>query len=104
MFWMDTDPELFFADAAKVCAASKYSMSEIEAIFWNEVRPAVRSNLRGLAGEWTGFEIEELAQRIRKRNRFGSRLPIKVLHPVNTWWEKLRREIETRRGQESRPK
>jgi hypothetical protein len=45
MFWMDTDPNIFLESAARVCAQSKYSLPEIEQIFWNEVRPAVRFNL-----------------------------------------------------------
>jgi hypothetical protein len=45
MFWMDTDPEISLLHCAEVCARSKYSLSEIEAIFWNEVRPAVAFNL-----------------------------------------------------------
>src|SRR5580692_7565286 len=37
MFWMDTDPEEELEYAARVCAGSKYSVPEIEEIFWNEV-------------------------------------------------------------------
>jgi hypothetical protein len=50
MFWMDTDPEDFLRSSAEICARSKYSISEIEAIYWNEVRPAVGANLYSVAG------------------------------------------------------
>ena len=95
MFWMDTDPEFFLKGAAEVCARSKYSLSEIEEIFWNEVRPAVKFNLLSVAGEWRGFEIGWLSQRILQEHRFGRRLPIKLLHPDSKlWWLKLLAEIE----------
>ena len=61
MFWMDIDPVIFLKSAAQVCARSKYSLSEVEQIFWNEIRPAVRFNLLSPVGEWAGFEIEGLS-------------------------------------------
>ena len=95
IFWMDTDPNIFLSGAAQVCAQSKYSLPEIERIFWNEVRPAVQFNLMSLAGEWTGFEIEWLSQRILKTSHFGRRLPIKYLHLYSWfWWKRLRAGIE----------
>jgi hypothetical protein len=98
MFWMDTDPALFLKGAAQVCARSKYTLTEIEHIYWNEVCPAVRFNLFSLAGAWQGFHIDWLSERILKTNRFGRRLPIRFLHRyVNDWWEKLRSEIERER-------
>jgi len=100
VFWMDTDPGIFLESAARICAQSKYSLSEIEQIFWNEVRPALRFNLRSIAGEWSGFETGWLSQRILSTNRFGRRLPIKYLHPSeSSWWRKLRDEIERVRNE-----
>lgn len=100
MFWMDTDPEIFLESAARVCARSKYSPAEIETIFWNEVRPAVKFNLATAVPGWTGFETGWLTQRILKKNRFGRRLPLKALHPdTSRWWKRLRAEIETARQQ-----
>jgi hypothetical protein len=94
VFWLDTDPAIDFAEAAKICARSKYSLPELEAIFWNELRPALRFNLLSLAGEWAGFEINWLSDRILKTNCFGCPLPIKAFRPgINSWWENLRREI-----------
>jgi hypothetical protein len=90
-FWMDTDPGILLPRVAEVCAASKYSLVELEAIYWNEVRPAVSFNLFMLpAPEWAGFEITWLTNRILKKHRFGKRLPIKWLDPyANNWWKKL---------------
>ena len=40
-FWMDTDPAASFPGIVRICAESKYTLEELEAIFWNEIRPAV---------------------------------------------------------------
>lgn len=90
-FWMDTDPSIFLADVARACAESKYSLAELEAIFWNEVRPAVSFNMGALpAPEWVGFEIEWLKERVLRKSRFGKPLPRKWLHPYpESWWRKL---------------
>jgi hypothetical protein len=94
-FWMDTDPQILLPGVVKVCAASKYTMAELEAIYWNEVRPAVSFNLWMLpAPEWAGFKIDWLVDRILKRHRYGTRLPVKWLHlEANRWWRRLEGEI-----------
>jgi hypothetical protein len=98
MFWMDTDPEEELENAARTCARSKYSLAEIEQIFWNEVRPAVRFNLRSVAGEWRGFEIGWLSERILETHRFGHRLPFRFLHRQdNAWLKRLKFAIEQMR-------
>ena len=96
MFWMDTDPGLLIDNIAEVCFKSKYSIDELEHIFWNEVRPAVTFNLLMLsAPEWNGFEITWLENRILKKHKFGKRLPRKWLHHYsNSWWQKLKKKIE----------
>ncbi|MCB1559971.1 MAG: hypothetical protein KDI75_02530 [Xanthomonadales bacterium] len=100
MLWMDVDPAREVEGLARICARSKYSMSELEAIFWNEVRPAVSFNMTLLpAPEWTGFEIEWLKTRILEKHRFGARLPWKFLHPYSSmWWFQLRHAIQTLRA------
>ena len=100
IFWMDTDPMIFLKSAAQACARSKYSLSEVEQIFWNEVRPAVRFNMMSLLGEWAGFEIAGLSQRILETNRFSKKLPVKYLHPHSGyWWSRLCTEIEQLRDE-----
>jgi len=92
---MDSDPNLDLERVAELCTNSKYSLSEMEEIYWNEVRPAVRFNLFSLAGEWAGFDIDWLAQRIIDCHRFGKRLPRRYLHPHSSfWWRRLSSEIQ----------
>jgi hypothetical protein len=94
-FWMDTDPALLLPGVIDACADSKYSLAELEEIYWNEVRPAVSFNLWMLpAPEWVGFEIHWLTERILRRHRAGKRLPRKWLHPyAHAWWRKLCRGV-----------
>jgi hypothetical protein len=101
VFWMDTDPEPSLELTAQVCAQSKYTLPDLEQIFWNEVRPALKANLRSVAGEWAGCEIGWLSNRILEVNRFGRRLPVKSLYPEEgAWWTRLRAAVERRRGSE----
>ncbi|UHQ24718.1 hypothetical protein LVB77_08540 [Lysobacter sp. 5GHs7-4] len=94
-FWMDTDPAQVLAGAARTCAGSNYSLDELEAIYWNEVRPAVAFNLRaGPAPEWAGFELEWLTQRILAKSRYGRGLPWRWLRPDTAhWWRELRTAV-----------
>jgi hypothetical protein len=90
-FWMDTDPEPLLPEIARVCAESKYSIAELEAIYWNEVRPAVAFNLRwNPVPEWTGFTRESLTARVLAKHRYGRPLPWRWLHREDrAWWERL---------------
>ena len=99
-FWMDTDPGFLLGRIAGVCTASKYSLDELEQIYWNEVRPAVSFNLLLIpAPEWSGFEIEWLKGRVLRKSRFGRRLPWKCLYRhSNFWWLRLRGEVVKLRG------
>lgn len=98
MVWMDTDIDEFFPRIVAVCAASKYSLSELEQIFWNEVEPAVGVNLWDIAGEWRGFIREELAKLILQKHRFGAGKPLTFLRPyADRIWGRLAAEIINQR-------
>lgn len=90
-FWMDTDPEPLLPDIARTCAGSKYSVAEIEAIYWNEVRPAVAFNLcANPAPEWAGFTRESLIGRVLAKHRYGRPLRWRWLHREDrVWCERL---------------
>jgi len=95
-FWMDTDPGYFLKNIAELCAKSKYSIEELQLIYWNEVRPAVSFNMRaGAAPQWAGFDTNFLTDRILKKHKYGKRLPTPYFHQYsNLWWKKLKIEIE----------
>ncbi|MBM3755300.1 MAG: hypothetical protein FJW38_15110 [Acidobacteria bacterium] len=74
--FLDTDVESFHVSTAQVCAASPYSVAELERIFEEEVAPVCQSNLFQVAGEWAGFDNEALvaaiAARPPRRHRFST--------------------------------
>jgi hypothetical protein len=98
--WMDTELAFVLPGMAEVCAASKYSIEELEQIYWNEVRPAVKFNLWDLpAPEWAGFELEGLTRLILAKHRFGRRLPTAWLRPhARACWREIRAAILERRA------
>ena len=73
---LDTDVRLDRSWRASALAASPYSLSELERILVDEVEPVCRSNLRAVAGEWAGFDLDMLQERILERLRS----PFRVMH------------------------
>jgi len=102
-FWMDTDPLPLFSRIVDVCARSKYSLHDLESIYWNEVMPAVAFHLWLLpAPAWAGLESDALQGRVLKKHRFGKKLPRRWLHPyANEWWKKLRAAVSEKRESET---
>jgi len=103
-FWMDTDPEIFLPQVVAICSKSKYSTEELEAIYWNEVYPAISFNLgMAPAPEWSGLELEWLSRQILKKHRFGKHFPPKWLDPYSRkWWHKLEQGLTKVRKTSSR--
>jgi len=98
LLYMDTDPNFELDGIAEICARSDYTLGDLEAILFNEVRPAVSSNLFMLpAPEWRGFEIEWLTKRVLKKHRFGKPLPKFFIIYTKEWWNKLAPLIEDKR-------
>jgi hypothetical protein len=99
ILFMDTDPALNLENMAGVCAASPYSIDEIEKILFNEVLPACRFNMFMLpAPEWAGFETTWLVQRILRKHRFGRWRPLLLRRYTNGWWARLEPMIRARRA------
>jgi hypothetical protein len=91
MLWMDTDPEEEIAYIVRVCAESKYSIGELEAIYWNEVRPAVQFNMRiPTTPAWQGFNLDWLCERILKKHRYGRPMRWRWYYrEAASWWGRL---------------
>ena len=49
---------------ARVVAASGYTEAEVEEILYGEVFPVCIWNMRSVAGEWAGFDVDWLQGRI----------------------------------------
>jgi hypothetical protein len=84
--FLDTDVRLSFAYIARVAAASKYTLEELEAICRDEVAPIVESNLLQVAGEWAGFPDEWLVESIVSRLERKPWLPHVMLTDVMSDW------------------
>lgn len=52
---------------ARALSESPYSEEELERIMFEEVYPVLVGNLRCVAGEWKGFDLDALEQAILKR-------------------------------------
>ena len=100
MFFMDTDTAIFAEGIARTCAASKYSLEELEDILFQEVLPACRFNLLMLpAPEWTGFTLEYLTEQVLEKHRFGKRRPFMFRNFTQEYWGEVRGRILELRGE-----
>ena len=102
MFWMDIRPIDELESAIVVCAESKYTITELEHIYWHEIYPVVSHNLTQPIPEWTGYDIEELTKLVTSTATKSKPIKFKFLHlHANHWWYKLARGIKKRRAQGS---
>ena len=94
MLFMDT--EINFERMAKACADSKYTIDELREILFFEVFPALRFNLFALpGGEWSGFQMPWLKQRILTKNTRGRFFqPFFFRKYTRECWETLKPQIE----------
>ena len=98
MLFMDTHEEKELANIARICAASKYSLTELESILYDEVFPACRVNLLTLpTPAWAGVQPEALTQRIVHKQRHGRRRLWFLRHQVDKWWWALEADIASLR-------
>ncbi|MEO0424213.1 MAG: hypothetical protein AAF184_17880 [Pseudomonadota bacterium] len=101
MLFMDTDPVAHYEDMVLRCAASPYTLDELEAILFNELLPALRGNLYDLAGEWRGFEVRGLVEHVLANHEFGKRRPRFGRWMVSGDWPKLSEMIAQQRATQS---
>src|SRR5262245_29072371 len=69
--YLDTDTSRSRSWRAQTLAASPYSLEELDQILIDEIDPACRTNSLSTAGEWAGFDMEWLENRILQQS--GSR-------------------------------
>lgn len=77
--FLDTDTSLSREWRARQLSQSPYSLDELEETLVTEVYPACRGNLFSIAGEWAGFDMDWLEERIHRR----ANSPLRSLHPFN---------------------
>lgn len=68
-FFLDTElTEASLAWVASVMTQSPYTLDQLHSILWHELYPALRWNLRSMAGEWAGWTDEFLIEHVRVRS------------------------------------
>lgn len=77
--FLDTDVSLSRDWRAGQLARSPYRIEQLEWILVDEVYPVCKYNLLSVAGEWAGFDLAWLEQRILRRLRS----PWRRLHALN---------------------
>src|SRR5437870_2125691 len=91
----------------KTLGASPYTLDEIERILYREIYPICIWNLRCIAGEWAGFDIDWLQEAILKRESFCMRIPrfLQMGHwMIREPWQKTKEIFQERRGVLEHPK
>ncbi|WP_299040891.1 hypothetical protein [uncultured Tateyamaria sp.] len=103
--FLDTDVTRSMDRLARELAATPYDEDELERILLEEVYPVCIWNLYATAGNWTGFDEEELIRRIEDtRARPG--LWRRLWRPVHIWsmarmvpeWREIAHRIAVIRG------
>jgi len=104
--WLDTELQpCQHAHIARILHDSGLSRAEIEAILLYEVAPAVWSNLWSVAGQWSGFDAQWLAdvceRNLRQRSQRWHRLRCRLLKrlmlgPIREDWAKVIGQLEGR--------
>jgi hypothetical protein len=102
--FLDTDVSLLREENARVLAASRYSIEELQRILVNEVYPVCRTNLVAWpGGEWVGFDEAWLEERIVSRPQSRAQslkwLNLGRLTVYGSWeWRCLKKRISELRS------
>jgi hypothetical protein len=96
-FYLDTElDEHDIVRIAQRCAASPYSVAELDRIMFCEVGPAFAANLASMAGEWVGWSQEFVRKRVLEVYRPWYYL-IYILNPFKRWmrlrWAEVLKQI-----------
>jgi hypothetical protein len=67
--FLDTETRPSLARVALTCLESGYGEDELEGIWCKEISPVLGSNLFSVAGEWSGFDLDQLEEAIVGRRR-----------------------------------
>jgi hypothetical protein len=84
-FYLDTElDDGDISRIARTCAASPFSIGELDRIMFCEVGPAFALNLLSMAGEWAGWSQQFVQERVLKVYRPWYYL-LYVLNPFKRW-------------------
>lgn len=79
--FLDSDTALHLDRIGEVCADSAYSLEEISSMLYRDVAPVCMPNLLSIAGEWTGFDEQQLIEKIVEHKNRKQSSVTKLLKP-----------------------
>jgi hypothetical protein len=104
-FFLDSDQyrdAITRAYVIRVCAASPYSLQELDQILFGEAWSALSWNLASYAGQWDGWSRESLQKRVLEKCRGPSKLwwlnPTKLIYRSVWRWSGIREGVELARS------
>lgn len=92
--FLDTDPAIGRERRARELAESPYSIEELETILRDEIFPICSWNLFSIAGEWMGFDLDWLEEKILMRMKGRRRIRLGFGHVLVTRSQEWRRTKE----------
>ena len=97
-FYLDTPlDDCDYKRIAEICAASPYTLHQLDRIMFTEVWPAFRQNLASMAGEWRGWPDNFIVDRILKKSRLRFYIWWR-LNPFKAWfcgdWETVKTQVK----------
>ncbi|MEM7138486.1 MAG: hypothetical protein AAF500_18040 [Myxococcota bacterium] len=91
------DRELDEADYVRIVESLRacgYTLDELDQILYREVHPLLMPNLVSVAGEWTGFDLDWMEERIlRRRPRYPKVALVPGCWAVRDEWMKIKRAM-----------
>lgn len=81
------------AELATQLAESPYSIAELEKVLRFEVAPGLIANLKSPAGEWAGFDEQELVSRLSGRLGRKPLLRPSIPRMIRPQWDRLKEQI-----------
>lgn len=75
---------------AQRISQSGYTLHQLQSILWNEVYPALQSNLKSMVGEWAGWTDDFLIEHIVVRE-YATTAPhnSRLDEEINRHWEQV---------------
>ena len=104
--FLDNELEAYdFEYMAIQLAAAPYTLTELESILFAEVYPICIANLQTTAGEWTGFDLDWLEQKILRRESTPFKVPGWLQTNrgmIREEWQRVKQLVQTKRETDSR--
>ncbi len=105
--FLDTDTASHFDHISDVCASSEFSAEALSTMLYNDVAPVCMPNLLMVAGEWSGFDEDQLMEKIIEQQSRKKSSIAQLFKPqwgfiariyIGKDWNKVKELIEEKRN------